>query len=115
LRRALQVRGPSARTKRRERTCSLSFAPLSEIRFRRSAKRELFELDDETFLRAARAILDLQEAPRPRGYDKVAGREDQRRIWVGRDHRVLYEIDEKAGRIIIVGARRKDESTYKLS
>jgi hypothetical protein len=30
LRRALQVRGPSPRTKRRERTCSLSFAPLSK-------------------------------------------------------------------------------------
>jgi mRNA-degrading endonuclease RelE of RelBE toxin-antitoxin system len=73
----------------------------------------LFELDDETFLRAARATLDLQEDPRPRGYDKVAGREDQRRIWVGRDHRILYEIDEKTGRIIVVGIRRKDESTYK--
>jgi len=83
------------------------------IRFRRSAKRELFELDDETFLRVARAILDLQEDPGPRGYDKVAGREDQCRIWAGRDHRILYEIDEKAGRIIIVGVRRKDESTYK--
>ena len=86
-----------------------------KIQFRRSAKRELFELDDETFLRAARAILDLQKEPRPRGYDKVANREDQCRIWAGRDHRVLYEIDEKAGRIIIVGVRRKDESTYKSS
>jgi mRNA-degrading endonuclease RelE of RelBE toxin-antitoxin system len=84
-----------------------------KIRFRRSAKREMFELDDETFLRVARAILDLQEDPRPRGSDKVAGREDHCRIWVGRDHRVLYEIDEKAGRIIIVGVRRKDEATYK--
>ncbi len=84
-----------------------------KIRFLRSAKRELFELDDETFLRVARAILDLQEDPRPRGYDKVAGREHQLRIWVGRDHRVLYEIDEKAGRIIIVGVPREDESTYK--
>ena len=84
-----------------------------KIRFRRSAKRELFELDDETFLRVARAILDLQEDPRPRGYDKVAGREDQLRIWVGRDHRVLYEIDEKTKRIVIMGVRRKDESTYK--
>jgi len=83
------------------------------IRFRRSAKRELFELDDEAFLRVARAILELQEDPRPRGYDKVAGREDQLRIWAGRDHRVLYEIDDKAGRIIIVAVRRKDESTYK--
>jgi mRNA-degrading endonuclease RelE of RelBE toxin-antitoxin system len=84
-----------------------------KIRFRRSAKRELFELDDEAFLRVARAIMDLQGDPRPRGYDKVAGREDQFRIWAGRDHRVLYEIEEKAGRIIIVGVRRKDESTYK--
>lgn len=84
-----------------------------KIRFRRSAKRELFELDDETFLRVARAIMDLQVDPRPRGYDKVASREDQLRIWVGRDYRVLYEIDEKAERIIIVGIRRKDEATYK--
>jgi len=84
-----------------------------KARFRRSAKRELFELDDETFLRVARAIMDLQDDARPRGYDRVAGREDQFRIWVGRDHRVLYEIDEDAGRIIIVGVRRKDESTYK--
>ena len=84
-----------------------------KIRFRRSAKRELFELDDEPFLRVARAIMDLQADPRPRGYDKVVGQENQFRIWVGRDHRVLYEIDEKAGRIIIVGVRRKDESTYK--
>ncbi len=84
-----------------------------KIRFRRSAKRELFDLEDEDFLRAARAILELQENPRPRGYDKVAGREDQLRIWAGRDVRVLYEVNEKAGRLIIVAVRRKDESTYK--
>ena len=86
---------------------------MPKIRFRRSAKRELFELDDEAFLRVARAILELQEDPRPRGYDKVAGQENQLRIWAGRDHRVLYEIDDRAGRIIIVAVRRKDESTYK--
>jgi len=70
-------------------------------------------LDDEAFLRVARAILELQENPRPRGHDKVAGRENQLRIWAGRDHRVLYEVDEKGGRVIIVAVRRKDESTYK--
>ncbi len=86
---------------------------MPKIRFRRSARRELFELDDEAFLRVARAILELQENPRPRGYDKVAGREDQLRIWAGRDHRVLYEIDEKQGRIIIVAVRPKDEATYR--
>ena len=83
------------------------------IRFRRSAKRELFEPEDDAFLRVARAILDLQENPHPRGYDKVAGREDQLRIWAGRDHRVLYEVDQQAGRIIIVAVRKKDESTYR--
>jgi len=83
------------------------------IRFRRSAKRELFDLDDDAFLRVARVILELEENPRPRGYDKVAGREDQLRIWAGRDHRVLYEVDEQAARIIIVAVRKKDESTYK--
>jgi mRNA-degrading endonuclease RelE of RelBE toxin-antitoxin system len=84
-----------------------------KIRFRRSAKRELFELDDDAFLRVARAILELQENPRPRGYNTVAGRDDQLRIWAGRDHRVLYEVDEKGQRIIIVAVLRKDESTYK--
>lgn len=86
---------------------------MRRIRFRRSAKRELFELDDDAFLRAARAILELQANPRPRGYDKVAGRDDQLRVWAGRDHRILYEVDEKGERIIIVAVRRKDESTYK--
>lgn len=85
---------------------------MPRIRFRRSARRELFELDDDAFLRVARAILELQENPRPRGYDKVAGREDQLRIWAGRDHRVLYEVDERAGRIVIFAVRNKDESTY---
>jgi len=84
-----------------------------KIRFRRSAKRELFELDDDAFLRVARAILELQDKPRPPGYDKVAGRADQLRIWAGRDYRVLYEVDEQAGRILIVAVRKKDESTYK--
>lgn len=83
------------------------------IRFRRSAKRELFDLDDDAFLRVARAILELQENPRPRGHDKVAGQESQLRIWAGRDHRVLYELDERAARLIIVAVRKKDESTYK--
>jgi hypothetical protein len=53
----------------------------------------------------------LQETPRPRGYDKVAGREGQLRIWAGRDLRVLYKVDERAGRPIIVAIRKKDESS----
>ena len=87
--------------------------PALWIRFRRSAKRELFDLDDDAFLRVARVILELEDNPRPRGHDKVAGREDQLRIWAGRDRRVLYEVDEQAARIIIVAVRKKDESTYR--
>ena len=83
------------------------------IRFRRSARRELFDLGDDAFLRVAKAILELQDDPRPRGYEKVAGREDQLRIWAGRDYRVLYEVDEKAGRVVIVAVRKKNESTYR--
>ena len=86
---------------------------MSKIRFRRSARRELFELDDDSFLRVAKAILELQDTPRPRGYDKVAGHADELRIWAGRDYRVLYEVDEQAGRIVIAAVRKKDESTYK--
>ena len=86
---------------------------MPKIRFRRSAKRELFELDDDAFLRVARAILELQENPRPRGCDKGAGRVDQLRIWAGRDHRVLYEVEERASRLIIVAIRKKNGSTYK--
>jgi mRNA-degrading endonuclease RelE of RelBE toxin-antitoxin system len=73
----------------------------------------LFDLGDDAFLRVAKAILELQDDPRPRGYEKVAGREDQLRIWAGRDYRVLYEVDEKAGRVVIVAVRKKNESTYR--
>jgi len=38
---------------------------------------QLFELDDETFLRVARAIMHLQDEPRLRGYHKVAARGTQ--------------------------------------
>lgn len=84
-----------------------------KIRSKRSARKELLDLDDETFLRIVKAILDLQDNPRPRGYDVVAGKEEQLRIWIGRDYRVLYEVHEKEGKIVIVGIRRKDERTYK--
>jgi mRNA-degrading endonuclease RelE of RelBE toxin-antitoxin system len=83
------------------------------VRFRRSAKRELFEVDDGAFLRVGRAILELQEDSRPRGCDKVAGREDRLRIWAGRDHRVLYELDERSGHLVIVAIRKTDESAYR--
>lgn len=48
-----------------------------------------------------RAILDLGENPRPRGYDKVEGTEGIYRIWVGRDWRVLYSINPDRNELVL--------------
>jgi mRNA-degrading endonuclease RelE of RelBE toxin-antitoxin system len=81
--------------------------------FKRSAKRELFDLDDDEFVRVARVLLALLEDPRPRGYDKVAGQGRLLRVWAGRDLRVLYEHDPGEEKLVIVGIGRKDERTYR--
>lgn len=83
------------------------------LRFKRSAKKELLDLDDDTFVRIIRTILDLQENPRPRGYDIVAGKANQLRVWAGWDHRILYEVREDDQVIVIVAIRKKDEATYR--
>ncbi len=84
-----------------------------DIRFKRSAKREPLDLDDDVFLRMVRAILELQESPRPCGYDVVAGKPNQLRIWAGRDHRILDDVDESARKVVIIAVRKKDEATYR--
>ena len=41
-----------------------------KLRIRRRAKKELLDVDDDgTFFALVRAMLDLGENPRPRGYD----------------------------------------------
>ena len=83
------------------------------LRSRRSAKRDLFDLDDDEFVRVTRVPLALLEDARPGGYDKVAGEEHLLRMWAGRDIRVLYEHDPGTEKLVIVGVRRKDQHTYK--
>jgi mRNA-degrading endonuclease RelE of RelBE toxin-antitoxin system len=85
----------------------------ARLRFKRSAKKELLDLDDDTSVRVIRTILDLQTNPRPRGCDVVAGKAHQLRIWAGRDHRVLYELDETDQTVVIIAIRKKDEGTYR--
>ncbi|MBI3031639.1 MAG: type II toxin-antitoxin system RelE/ParE family toxin [Candidatus Rokubacteria bacterium] len=64
-----------------------------KLRIRRRAKKELLDIDDDAaFFAILKALLDLGEDPRPRGYDKVEGSEGIFRVWVGRDWRVLYSI-----------------------
>jgi mRNA-degrading endonuclease RelE of RelBE toxin-antitoxin system len=84
------------------------------LRIRRSAKKELLDIDDDaTFFAIVRAILNLETTPRPRGYDRVEGRDEVYRIWVGRDWRVLYSLPPDRDEIVIEAVRRKDEGTYR--
>lgn len=84
------------------------------LRIRRRAKKELLDIDDDaTFFAILKAILDLVANPRPRGYDKVEGIEGVYRIWVGRDWRVLYSINQNRDELVIEAVRKKDEATYR--
>ena len=60
-------------------------------------------------------MLDLGENPRPRGYKKVEGAGGIYRVWVGRDWRLLYSIDQDRSELVIEAVRKKDEATYRQS
>lgn len=85
-----------------------------KLRIRHRAKKELLDIDDDaTFFAVVKAILDLETNPRPRGYDRVEGRDEVYRIWVGRDWRVLYSIYASRAELIVEAVRRQDEGTYR--
>jgi len=87
-----------------------------KLRIRRRAKKELLDIDDDaTFFALVKAMLDLGENPRPRGYDKVEGAGGIYRIWVGRDWRLLYSIDQERSELVIEAVRKKDKATYRQS
>jgi mRNA-degrading endonuclease RelE of RelBE toxin-antitoxin system len=76
-----------------------------KLRIRRRAKKELLDIDDDAaFFAVLKAVLDLGENPRPRGYDY--------RVWVGRDWRVLYSIHPDRNELTVEAVRKKDETTY---
>ncbi len=87
-----------------------------KLRTRRRAKKELLDIDDDAaFFALVKAMLDLGENPRPRGYNKVEGAGGIYRIWVGRDWRLLYSIDQDRSELVIEAVRKKDEATYRQS
>ncbi len=87
-----------------------------KLRIRRRAKKELLDVDDDaTFFALVKAMLDLGGNPRPRGDDKVERAGGIYRIWVGRDWRLLYSIDQDRSELVIEAVRKKDESTYRQS
>ena len=71
------------------------------------------DLPDHVLVKAFKAILDLGENPRPRGYDKVEGRPGVFRVWIDRDYRILYELDPSEDKLRIVGVGIKSKHTYK--
>jgi mRNA interferase RelE/StbE len=87
-----------------------------KLRIRRRAKKELLDVDDDAiFFALVKAMLDLGENPRPRGCDKVEGASGIYRVWVGRDWRLLYSIDQSRSELVIEAVRKKAESTYRQS
>lgn len=84
-----------------------------KVHIKKSARKELMNLPDRILLKAFEMILDLRDHPWPRGYGKVEGKDNQLRVWINRDYRILYEVNPKIKRIDIVAVRHKDETTYK--
>ena len=79
-----------------------------EIRFARSAWKELESLEKAASNRVLQAIEKLAENPRPVGCKKLQGEKDAFRIRVG-VYRVVYEIEDKKLVVLIVRVRhRKD-------
>lgn len=86
-------------------------AEVYRVRFRsRSVRKDLDDLDDETYLRIAVAIFHLRENPRPAGTKKLTGQEAYR-IRIG-NYRILYTVDDKARAVQIAAVRKRDERTY---
>ena len=77
------------------------------VRIRRSAERELDSLPDLIHERLVRAMLSLEDDPRPRSSKKLSGRGEHRlRVGV---YRILYVINDdlRIVEIVAVGHRRE--------
>ncbi len=79
------------------------------VRIREDAQKQLDRLTETVRKRVVRAIIKLQEEPRPQGVRKIVDSVFWR-IRVGR-FRVIYTIDDER-QIIIVRVSKRDESTY---
>ena len=73
-----------------------------------AAERAIKKLSDEIRRRIVKAILKLEEEPRPSGIRKLSGENDLYRIRVG-DYRIVYKIQDDVLVVVIVrvGHRRE--------
>jgi mRNA interferase RelE/StbE len=79
-----------------------------EVYIERTAENDLKRLPTSTFHRIILHIKALAENPRPANCRKLTGSKNDWRIRIG-DHRVLYEIDEKAKAVRILRVRHRRE------
>jgi mRNA interferase RelE/StbE len=66
-----------------------------------AAEREWRKLPHEIRSRVNRALLALEDTPRPHGVTKLSGSSDRWRVRVG-DYRVIYCIDDAAREVTIL-------------
>jgi mRNA interferase RelE/StbE len=66
-----------------------------------AAEREWRKLPREILPRINRALLSLEDEPRPHGVAKLSGSSDRWRIRVG-DYRIIYKIDDAAREITVL-------------
>ncbi|MCC6297849.1 MAG: type II toxin-antitoxin system RelE/ParE family toxin [Anaerolineales bacterium] len=78
-----------------------------QVILKRSAEKELDALQANIRDRILKRLLTLEENPRPSGIKKLQGQESYR-LRVG-DYRVLYDIDDKAKQIFILGVGHRRE------
>jgi mRNA interferase RelE/StbE len=79
-----------------------------EVYLEKAAENDLKRLPTTTFHRIIPHIKPLAENPRPSSCRKLTGSKNDWRIRIG-DHRVLYEIDEKAKAVRIMRVRHRRE------
>lgn len=72
-----------------------------------SAEKDCDRLSREIYQRCQKAILKLEQDPRPPGCQKLVG-EDGYRIRVG-DYRILYRIDDASKRVFIYRVKHRRE------
>ena len=77
-----------------------------EIRWKRSAERELRNLDSKQVSRIIQKVETLATDPFPRGCCKLRGTEQTYRIRVG-DYRVIYQVDEHTKVVTIYHVRHR--------
>ena len=77
----------------------------------RKTQRQLDHIPEPEFTRVAKAILRLEDNPRPPGCRKLHGIQGWR-IRIG-DWRIIYHINDLERVVTLAGIRRRREDTYR--